>query len=206
MGGLAVLFFIALYLVIAYKVYGKFKTSRYKWLVLALIVLIPSGDAVVGRVYLKRMCAEEGGLKVYRMAEHVEGFMDDVVGRGYWAKEYGYQFSEDRLTNGMTTRYSKHNGQIAQEDNVMPRSQYRIRLLHIGGVKNIYMRNQYVVESISGNETLATDTQIAFNGGWAERFLAQFSDAGGGSVAWCTNSELYPEIRHRRIVISTLKH
>ncbi len=32
------------------------------------------------------------------------------------------------------------------------------------------------------------------------------ADAGGGTVAWCTNTELDPVIRHRRIVSSTLKH
>lgn len=205
MGGLAVLFFVALYLVVAFKVIGKFKASRYKWPIVALIVLIPSGDAVVGRLYLKHLCAEEGGLKVYRVVEHVQGFMDDGSHSDYWIKEHDYQFSEDRLTNGMTTRYSKKNGQIVQENSVVPQSLYRVSSKHIGNTKNIYLRSQFVVDTPQG-EVLATDTQIAFNGGWAERFLAQFSDAGGGTVAWCNNTELDPVIRHRRMVSSVLKH
>ena len=60
MGGLGVLFCIGLYLFIAFKVIGAFKTSRYQWLVIALVVLIPSGDAVVGRWYLQHLCAKEG--------------------------------------------------------------------------------------------------------------------------------------------------
>ena len=87
----------------------------------------------------------------------------------------------------------------------MPKSQYRVGSLHIGDTKNIYLKNQFVVDSVKG-EVLATDTQIAFNGGWTERFLAQFSDAGGGTVAWCTNTDLNPVVRHRRLVASTLKH
>ncbi|MDO8262338.1 MAG: hypothetical protein Q7T21_03835 [Gallionella sp.] len=201
MGGLAVIFFVALYVVIAFKVVGKFKASRYKWLAVALIVLIPGGDAVVGRVYLKYLCADEGGLKVYRVAEHVEGFMDDY--RDYWVKNREYQFSEDFLLNGKVTRYSKQNGQIVREGNVMPRSQYRVSS-SFGNTKDLYLRSQFVVETLQG-EVLATDTQISFNGGWAERFLALFSDAGGGTVAWCTNTELDPVIRHRRIVLNTLK-
>jgi hypothetical protein len=203
MGGLAALFFIGLYFVIAFKVFGKFKASRYKWLVVALVILIPSGDAVVGRLYLKYLCAKEGGLKVYRVAEGVEGFMDAFSHSDYWIKKHGYQFSEDRLTNGMTTRYSKLNGNIVQENNVIPRSQYRVNST-FGNTKDINLKSQFVVETLQG-EVLATDTQVAFNGGWAERFLAQFSDAGGGAVAWCTNTELDPVIRHRRIVSSTLK-
>lgn len=202
MGGLGVIFFIALYLVIAFKVVRKFKASRYKWLVVALIVLIPSGDAMVGRVYLKYLCAEDGGLKVYRVAEHVEGFMDDY--RDYWVKEGKYQFSEDFSTNGKVTRYSNQNGQIVREDNVLPRSQYRVSST-FGNTKDIYLRSQFVVETLQG-EILATDTLIAFNGGWAERFLAQFSDAGGGAVAWCSNMELNPLVRHEKLVTTVLKH
>lgn len=204
MGGLAILFFIGFYLAIAFAVVGKFKVSRYKWLMVALVILIPSGDAIVGRVYLKYLCAKEGGLKVHRVVDHVEGFMDDGSHSDYWIKEYGYQFSENRPTNGMTTRYSKQNGQILREDNVIPRSKYRVSST-FGNTKDIYLRSQFVVDTLKG-EVLATDTQIAFNGGWAERFLAQFSDAGGGTVAWCTNAELYPEIRQRKMVSATLKH
>jgi hypothetical protein len=150
------------------------------------------------------MCEAEAGLKIFRVAEHVEGFMDDGSHSDYWVKEHGYQFSENRLTNDKTTRYSKQNGQLIREDNVMPRSQYRVSST-FGNTKDIYLRSQFVVDTPQG-EILATDTQIAFNGGWAERFLAQFSDAGGGTVAWCSNTELDSVVRHRRLVSSTLKH
>lgn len=203
MGGLAALFFIGLYVFITYKIVKRFEGSRYKWLVLALMVLIPSGDAVVGRLYLKHLCMEEGGLKVHRVAEHVEGFMDDY--RDYWVKEGKYQFSEEFPVNGKVTRHFKQNGQMIREDKEMPQSKYRVRSQTVGSVHDRYLRDMFLVESISNSEILASDTQIAFNGGWAERFLAQFSDAGGGAVAWCTNTELDPVIRHRRIVSNTLK-
>lgn len=203
MGGLAALFFIGLYIAIAYWVFKRCGGSNVRWLVLAVAVLIPSGDAVVGRLYLKQLCAEEGGLKVYRVAEHVDGFMDDY--RDYWVKAGKYQFTEEFPVNGKVIRYSKNNGQIIREDNVLPQSQYRVRLQHMGDVHDRYLRNMYLVESIPNGEILATDTQIAFNGGWAERFIALFSDAGGGTVAWCTNTELDPVARHRRLVTTALK-
>lgn len=205
MGGLAALFFIGLYIAIAYWVFKRFKESRFRWLVLAVAVLIPSGDAVVGRLYLKHLCAEEGGLKVYRVAEHVDGFMEQL-GTDYWVSVGGYRFSEDFPMNGKVTRYVRQDGQIVQLDNVLPQSQYRVRRQHIGGVRDRYRRSVFLVESILSGEILATDTQIAFNGGWAERFIALFSDSGGGTVAWCTNVELDPVVRHRRLVSSTLKH
>jgi hypothetical protein len=206
MGGLGVIFFIAFYLVIALKVFGKFKASRYKWLVVALIVLIPSGDAVVGRLYLKYLCANEGGLKVYRVAERVEGFMEDGGIDDDWVKNGGYQFSESAPVNGLVTRYSRQpDGRIIKEESVMPKSKYRVRSIVLGQ-HDIYMRYQYEVADQAGIEVLATDTQIGFNGGWAERFLAQFSDAGGGGVAWCGNVSDGPVIRHREVISSSLKY
>lgn len=203
MGGLGVLFCIGLYLFIALKVIGTFKTSRYQWLVITLVVLIPSGDAVVGRWYLQQLCAKEGGLKVNRVVEHVEGFMDDY--RDYWVKEGGYQFVESYPEDGRVTRYSKQGEQIIKEENVVPKSQYRLRSLDSGSIRNMYLRDRYVIDDVKSGEVLATDTQIAFNGGWAERFLAQFSDAGGGTVAWCINTELDSIVRYKRLVATTLK-
>lgn len=206
MGGLAALFFIGFYIAIAYWVFKRCGASNFRWLVLALAVLIPSGDAVVGRLYLKHLCAKEGGLRVYRVAEHVDGFMDEVMGGEYWVKEHGYQFAEDRPINGMTIRYIQQKDQVVRQENVQPQSQYRVRLKRVGDAQNIFTRNQYAVETLSGSETLAVDTQIAFNGGWAERFVAMFSDAGGGAVAWCTNTEQNPDARYIRLVESTFKH
>lgn len=205
MGGLAVLFFIVLYLVIAFKVVGKFKASRYKWLAVALVILIPSGDAVVGRVYLKYLCAKEGGLKVYRVAEKVDGFMDDAAVTEYWAKELGYQFVEGKASSGNYFRYTKNDDKFIREDKVSPISKYRVRSLHIDDTRNLYMSEQYQVENISTGEILATNTQIGFNGGWAERFLAQFSDAGGGGVAWCWNVTTDPINRHNEVILGSLK-
>lgn len=205
MGGLAVVFFIGLYIAIAYWLFKRFDGSNFRWLVVALAVLIPSSDAIVGRLYLKHLCAAEGGLKVYRVVEHVDGFMGDGSHSDYWVKEHGYQFAEDRPVNGMTTRYFKQNEHIAQEINVPPQSQYRVRSEYVGSLRDRYLRHVFQVETIPNSETLATDTQIAFNGGWAERFIALFSDAGGGTVAWCTNTELDSVVRHRRLVLNTLK-
>ena len=178
MGGLAALFFIGLYISVAYWAFKRFERSSLRWLVLAVAVLIPSGDAVVGRLYLKHLCAQEGGLKVYRVVKHVDGFMDDYG--DYWVKEGKYNFSEQLSVGGKSVmRYSRQNGKIVREDNVLPMSRYGVGLKNIGSVRDRYLRNVFLVQSIPNGGILATDTQIAFNGGWAERFIALFSDSGG---------------------------
>ncbi|MDD4963168.1 MAG: hypothetical protein PHI11_04530 [Gallionella sp.] len=90
------------------------------------------------------------------------------------------------------------------EENVIPKSRYKLRKNNFGE-KETYSHSQYLVEVSATGEILATDTQLTYNGGLAERFLAMFSDARGGNVAWCHNRN-YPEMRKESLVNSTLKH
>ena len=53
---------------------GSAKTKALKAVALAVMLLIPTTDAIYGRYKLKQMCAAEGGLKVYRVAEHGGGY------------------------------------------------------------------------------------------------------------------------------------
>lgn len=205
MGGLAVLFLLGLYLVLTVLAIIKAKPLWAKGLVVLAALLIPTADAVYGRYKLKQMCEVEAGLKVYKVAHNVEGFMADSTDE-FVLNKYRFQFTEGDISPNNYYRLSKQNDQIIREDNVTPKSQYRLSLKFIGDMKDRYIKNQYVVDSMIKDEVLATDTQIAFNGGWAERFLAAFSDAGSGTVAWCTNTELDVLKRIDRIISSTLKH
>lgn len=206
MGGLGVLVMVGLYLFISYKIVKYAKRAWLKAAVLIVMLLIPTADAIYGRIKLKHMCEAEAGLKVYRVVHHVKGFMAGTAFSDYWVKEHGYQFSEDRPLHGTTTtRYTlKNDGKIEVEKNVLPKSQYRLRFEQFGE-KKTYGHTRYFIEDITTGEILATDTQVTYHGGWAERFLAMLSDAGLGNVAWCS-SRSYPEIREANLVSSTLKH
>ena len=202
MGGLAVLLLEGLYLFVGYKIVTGAQTKRKKWLAIVILTLIPTADAIVGRVYLQYLCATEGGLKVHRVVNDVKGFMSDGREDVTAVEKYGYKFSESRPLNGRVDRYSKDNGQVVKEKGVLPKSNHRVRLLNEGQVKDIYMRQTLVVETFPGGEVLATDAQIGFNGGWAERFLAAFSD-GGINPVWCKGKDV--NVRYREIIESSLK-
>ena len=206
MGGLAVLALLGFYIFLAIKVFKAAKTTSTKAIALLLILLIPTADAIYGRIKLQQMCKAEGGLKVYRVAHNVEGFADDNAGSDYWVKEHGYQFIEELATNGLTVRWSRQNDQTVVEEKTYPKSKYQVSLKRIGWINDPYLREQDVVEEIASNEILATDTQIAFNGGWAERLIALFSDAGGGTVAWCDNVASDNWQRKVKLILTTLKH
>lgn len=203
MAGLGVIFIFGIYFFVTYLLVKLAKPTWLKAVVLIVALLIPSVDAIYGRVKLKHMCEAGAGLKVNRVAEHVAGFMASTADES-WIKQYGYQFSEGERTPKKYYRISKQDGQIIVEENVTPKSLYRIRLQHLDE-EETYRRSQYLIEVISTSEILATDTQFGFNGGWAEKLIAAFSD-GGINPTWCTTSEVEPVLWHKRIVLNTLKY
>jgi hypothetical protein len=80
---------------------------------------------------------------------------------------------------------------------------YRITSVLIGK-NNFYSRSILAVETFPEKDVLATDLQIGFNGGWAERFLGGFSDAGAGSVAWCDSEDVL--VRKKEMIQSSLNN
>lgn len=201
MGGLAVLALLGLYIFLAIKVFKAAKTTSAKVITLLLILLIPTADAIYGRIKLQQMCKAEGGLKVFRVAHGVEGFMADMSADEYMVKSHGYKFSEAESSTGKYYRVSMLNGNIVREDNVNLLSKFKVKETYLQNVGELYWQQLYSIEAIPSGEVLATETQIGFRGGWAERLVATFSDAGIGSVALCNSAGLDP----RKLVLATLK-
>lgn len=200
MGGLAVLALLGLYIFLATKVFKAAKTTSAKAIAVLLILLIPTADAIYGRFKLQQMCQAEGGLKVYQVAEHVEGFMASTAD-GDWIRQYGYQFSEGNRSTGKYYRISKQFGQILVEENVEPKSKFIVKLTTLDNRGKLYWRQFYSIETIPNGEVLTTETQIGFRGGWAERLIATFSDAGIGAVALCNSAGL----NSQKLILLTLK-
>jgi hypothetical protein len=207
MGGLGILLIIGLYLALTISVIVKVKPIWLKGLALLLALLIPTADAVYGRYKLKQMCEAEGGLKVYRIAHGVEGFITST-GNETSLNKYNFDFIE--VNHGYNNvfkdviRYSKRDGQIVAEENVVPKSQYQVRSYH-EGEDTLYLKYKHVVNMISTGEKLAEHTEIGFRGGWAEQFLAAFSDAGAGVVSWCTPPP-WSDDAQKDVIVNSLKH
>lgn len=203
MGGLGVLIVIGVYLAIAYKVVTTITSKKAKYAVMVFFVLLPTADALVGRLYLRHLCATEGGLKVYRVVENVEGFLLQDGTDGHWIKQYGFRFVEGkRREPGIVDRFERVNDEIKIESKVLPKSEYRFRFVR-GQDEDIFYRNQATVDVIRTGEVLATYTSYYFLGGWAERFLAGFSDAGPGTEARCEVWQ--PELLQSQSITAVLK-
>jgi hypothetical protein len=142
-----------------------------KWmagLVIAVFVLIPTADHYAGKLYLYYVCAKEGGVKIHRVVEGIEGFQDKHTGADGWFK-YGYRFMEGTKPTGKPVRYTLDTtGRIQEETVFSPMAKYvldhnRSRLFY-----NI-TRDESVIEEIKTNEKLAVDTSFYFDGGWFAR-------------------------------------
>jgi hypothetical protein len=190
MGGLAVLVICAAYVGVALWLSLKMIKPRWgKVIALIVFVLLPTADGYYGRIKLKQMCAEEGGLKRYKTVEGVESFYGrDLPPSAQWLAKDGYKFVEGRGLGGKPMRLSlRPDGKLLEETNLDPtelKSRYRYE--HSGGDFGAgFARDDYLIRDVQTNEVLASHVNISYAGGWAERFLAQFSDAGRGFVGAC---------------------
>ena len=135
MGGLAVLALLGLYIFLAITVFNAAKTTSAKVIALLLILLIPTADAIYGRIKLQQMCKAEGGFKVYRVVQGVEGFMYEFADER-WITQYGYQFVEvdeypgsdhQHIYPKYTRLFLKEYGEVGSERDDSYKSKYRFK-------------------------------------------------------------------------------
>ena len=91
------------------------------------------------------------------------------------------------------------NGELEYEKNVKPISQYKAFLGNVVQLDSSYGYQDSSVETYPEGEVVARDRAYFFRGGWAERFLGGFADAGSSSVG-CEKDKLLP-----RELLLTLK-
>lgn len=212
MGGLAILLIVTLYVVAAIFVVRAVEGRAAKIAATLLVILIPTADAILGRIYLAYLCRAEAGLRVFRVVDGVDGvqlstglFADHETDEQLrnFVRSYRFRFLEGRTwRDGTVDRITLENDKVIRERKVEPKSLFRIRFLS-SNYAIAFIKDQYLIDSIANGEVVATDTQYVFEGGWAEQFLASFSDAGPSGVSWC--GAAYPEIRSREIIKSSLK-
>lgn len=125
MGGLAILFVVGLYVVVA--LWFVIKSPGW-WRLVALLaaVLIPTADAMWGRyVALPRLC-KDAGLKVYGNASRQEGLFISGPPDDYFLTKYGFAFVEGADAVGTVYRHTMRDGAPQRESNVKPRARYAL--------------------------------------------------------------------------------
>lgn len=185
MGGLAVLVIIVAYIAIAFMVVRAIKSKGWKIAISLVFLLLPTADALVGRLFLKYVCATEGGLQVAKAVEGVEGFYDDTKRPlPEWIVKHGYQYVEGKDLDGELMRLERGpNDGVVERKAIRPRSKYRLERSSERSAG--FTRSEYRVRETATNDVLARYVNISYAGGWVERLLGAFSDAGGSFAGAC---------------------
>lgn len=202
MGFLLILVLGGLYLALALWVTVRMKTVARKLTALLVFSLIPTADAVYGRIKLKHLCATEGGLRIYSVVQDVEGFYVDGSAGRYWLAKYGYLFVEGDSLGGSHVRISRiPSGEVIEEEKVVLKSRFAARFVP-GNVKDIYKVDRFQAVSLATNEMLGESTNFLYAGGWVERFVGGFY----GTRGQAGNCGLdYPERQQEQLVTAVLK-
>ena len=178
--GLIFLLVLAIYVGAAWFIVKALSSKKAKYTVIAVFVLIPTWDVVPGWLYLQYLCKTEGGVKVYKSVEGVEGFFDksqNMLGRDAVLK-YGYKFMEGE-ESGALYRYSvDQNGQLQREKIDEPTGKYGVQASDYHLPFNITKYDHTIVD-FQTQEKLAVSVTFYRAGNWIQQIAKQL--LGGGA-------------------------
>lgn len=193
MGGLLVLVLVGLYLWIAYVAVRKVPKVWGKALALVVVVLIPTADAVYGRLKLKHLCETEGGMRIFHTIGNARGFYQNREPREEWVTKGGFDFTEGKmLKNGNLV-----NVRIVKSESGLPIklvdvpliSIYELATHSLPDIQSNYeqlkyapwVRTDIVVQARESGEALGRVTDFNYAGGWVERLIASIYAARGNA-------------------------
>lgn len=142
---IALMVFTALlvYLGIAWLVIKRLPSKKAKWIAVAIFILVPTWDEILGRIYFKHLCETEGGVKVLKMVKLGPEYWD-ANGRPKFIKENGDP--DETLFGSRFILTKKWERDYSKSFNIAKQS--------------------YAVLAKQTQEPLATYTFFAYFGGW----------------------------------------
>lgn len=166
------------------------------WAVLGVAILLPLGDALLGRVVLQHKCETEGAIVIAERVKDVDGFAKYSIFSDSPA-HYGYQFveTEPRRSRGAIdvlvdrAEFVEPEKRTKIVKNVVPKARYS---LHTGQRHSslYFFQTEISIREIATDRKLSGFSWFQFRGGWVERILSAFSGAQPSSVAACGNYEV----------------
>ena len=194
MTGLIVLGFLVAYVAIATGI-ASWAKGRWRLLVIAVFILIPTWDIVPGKIALAHYCEKEGGIKIYRSVDGVEGFLS-LDGRAYkdYFKRYGYKYVEierqkrdPRTGKAMGKEYARvtlgGNDNLREELVDKPISNYEFKDYRndetYSSPWGITLFSASIIDRNTG-ETIAVDKRFGWYGGWLRKLNRPILGAGHG--------------------------
>jgi len=201
MGGLLIIIISAIYFGLAiYISLWAVKRPIWKGISLLSFALVPSADAIYGRLTFQGLCEREAGLKILRV-EEAEGFRDLVrTPESDWITKYHFQFVEGTLINDLVERKEYKNGNVQLITSATPIAKYELQ--HQEVERTPYIWKYTVIERPKEHEKLGEFVNILYLGGWVERMFSGMYSA-KTTVASCQPHASYEYTI--QLVLSTLK-
>lgn len=150
---IALMIFTALlvYLGIAWLIIKRLPSKQAKWIAVAVFVLIPTWDEILGRIYFKSLCETEGGGQTFQVVE---------LGKEFFLKP-------GEIDMGTAGRLPAKGGELnvkkIEENFSVTRKSTQI--------PQIFKINKYevsITDRTTGN-VLARHTDFSYFGGWVAR-------------------------------------
>jgi len=162
------------------------KSKRNAWLIgIIVIILIPTLDVILGRIYFHTLCTVQGGAKIYKQVELSSEYWDEEGVPIYIYGQYPKYANRVRseLEEKFYARYQKRSKTTMRRPNFF----------------NIEKDLTTVTDSQT-KELLGTFTTIIYFGGW----LVNTTAIGGASGTHCPNGTgLYVKLLQEIFVPST---
>jgi hypothetical protein len=184
MGGLGILVILVAYVAAAVWLAMRARTWWRRVLVGAVAVLLPTTDAAIGRMVVRHLCGKDGGLAVYRVERNVEGVLGLAPNRAT-LERMGFRFIEldrGKADPGRAIRRIERmsDGEIVESFDSKPRAGFKVEQVLAGKtlLTTGYGTRDLQVSRMADGEVLARFRNYSGGTGWAESFLAQFTDAG----------------------------
>lgn len=168
---LMILTALIVYIAIAWFVVKRQLSKRAKWIAVAVFVLIPTLDVVLGRLYFYSLCMMEGGQNLYKIVEISKEYYGPNVSKAKppegqeWevGKEYILHVDGDHPSVKRTVRV------VVDPERLKDR--YKISIAKDDSLKvlGVQKRYSYVKDKQTG-ELLGEATSFLYWGGWLANF------------------------------------
>lgn len=205
--GLFFLFILVVYIAAAIFTAKRLQSKAAKYIAIAIYALIPTWDILPGYIYFRYLCETEGGNKIYRSVDDVEGFFSTgypLGNREDAFTKYGYKTMErGNQQLGFYRYWLGQDGRVHEEKIKEPVSRYALREEKKLRPWNV-QQNDYVIFDIKTNEIVAKSTLFKYIGSWIMTKPGELVPTGGRPGIWksCHN---YSSEMWKDFFVKTLK-
>lgn len=198
--GLTVLLVLIFYIWAGYETVKRLRTKKAKFIAAAVYALIPTWDVIPGKLYFNDLCENEAGLKIYKVAEGVEGYRayPNASGLGREALEkYGYKY-EERGSGSEFARFTLDaNGKVIEQKITESIARYAADGKGWTPLSwNVFKYEVFIFDQQT-HERLSVRTTFSAGGNWLQKLFHPY--LGGHSEC---NELVYPE---KDLYLRTLK-